>query len=65
MLPVLSLLGALAGIFGALLCALAGLSRLGGVFYLWGFETMTFFSAGVGLLVLACLLRLELLLRRD
>lgn len=63
MLHTLSLLGTLAGTVGALLCAIAGLTRLSGSFYLFGFEATTFFSAGVGLMVLACLLRLELLLR--
>ncbi len=63
MLPILSLAGTLAGILGALLCALAGAVRLSGSFYLWGFEATTFFSVGTGLMVLACLLRLEQLLR--
>lgn len=57
-------LGNLAAIVGILLCLVAGLARLGGMFYLAGFESMTLLNAGVAIMVAAILLKVELLVRQ-
>ncbi len=60
MQKILGLTGSIAGIVGALLCLIAGLARLGGgAYYLAGYETTTLFEVGAGLMVFACLTRLE------
>jgi len=43
---------------GVLLCLLAGGTRLAGLYTLLGFESMTLYVAGIGLMVAACLARL-------
>ncbi|MEZ5529307.1 MAG: hypothetical protein R3E57_05175 [Porticoccaceae bacterium] len=48
-------------LLGVLLCLVAGLARLGGSYYLSGFEVMTIFDAGVATMVFACLLKLYLI----
>jgi len=57
-------LGNAAAIVGILLCLVAGLARLGGMFYLAGFEAMTLLTAGVALMVAAILMKVELLVRK-
>lgn len=52
------LIGIGAGALGILICLLAGLIRLAGAYRLLGYEAMTLFNVGVGLMVLACLLKL-------
>ena len=60
MQKLLGLTGSIAGIVGALLCLVAGLARLGGgAYYLAGYKTTTLFEVGAGLMVFACLTRLE------
>ena len=54
--------GNLAGGLGILLCVAAGLTRLLGSFYLAGYASTTIFSVGTGLMVLACLVKLQALL---
>ena len=54
--------GNLAGGLGILLCVAAGLTRLLGSFYLAGYAATTIFSVGTGLMVLACLVKLQALL---
>jgi hypothetical protein len=44
---------------GIALCAAAGVARLGGSSYILGFEGQSLFLAGIALMVLACLIRLE------
>lgn len=56
---LLSLAGSLAAIAGILLCLIAGAGRLGGNYHLAGFEATTLFAVGTGLMVFACLARLE------
>ncbi len=56
--------GHAAGILGALICLVAGLARVGGGFYVADFEATTLFMVGVGLMVFACMVKLEMLLRR-
>ena len=53
-----------AGILGALLCLVAGVSRLMGSFYVANVEATTLFMVGIGLMVFACLLKLDQLLGR-
>lgn len=54
-------LSILSGISGALLCLAAGISRLTGAFHLGGFEASTLFLGGIGLMVFAGLLKLQLI----
>jgi hypothetical protein len=58
-------MGQAAGLAGVLVCLVAGLGRLTGVYRLANFEATTLFMLGVGLMVFACLVKLELLSRRD
>ncbi len=57
----LVLAGSIAGALGALICLTAGLARMAGFYYLAGYQSTTLFNAGVGLMVFACLVRLETL----
>lgn len=57
----LVLAGSIAGILGALTCLIAGLSRIAGYYYLAGYQSTTLFNAGVGLMIFACLIKLETL----
>jgi len=59
---ILNHTGSIAGITGALLCAISGLTRIFGNFYLAGYESTTLFSVGTGLMVFACLMKLETIL---
>lgn len=54
----------LVGVLGALLCFVTGLARVTGNYYLAGFEAMTIFSGGIGLMVFGIFLKTDLLLRR-
>ena len=58
-------IGNLSGGLGILLCVAAGLTRLLGGFYLAGYAATTIFSVGTGLMVLACLLKLQALLNQQ
>jgi hypothetical protein len=57
----LVLSGSISGILGALTCLIAGLARIAGYYYLAGYQSTTLFNAGVGLMVFACLIKLETL----
>ncbi len=61
MQSLFNLTGTLAGAVGALLCLAAGLTRLTGAYHLAGLEATTIFMVGTGLMVFACLLKLEVL----
>ena len=61
MQQLLTLTGSIAAIFGLLLCAIAGLARLSGLYHLAGYEATTIFTVGTGLMVFACLAKLEAL----
>lgn len=56
----LMLLGLVAGLVGAALCAVAGIGRLTGMYYLAGYENATLLLAGSSLMVFACMVRLYL-----
>ena len=57
----IALISNVAGILGIVVCAVAGLFRLTGQFYVGGYEALTLFNAGVGLMVFSALLKLELI----
>ncbi len=61
MKQALNYTGTFAGIGGALLCAIAGITRIQGGFYIQGYETTTLFNLGVAFMVFACLAKLEVL----
>lgn len=57
--------GNAAAVLGVLCCIVAVLARLSGSYYIaGGTETMTVFLLGVGIMVFACLAKLELLLQQ-
>ena len=49
------------GLAGVLLTLAAGVGRATGHYYFAGFEVLTLFTGGVGLMVMACLAKLQLL----
>jgi hypothetical protein len=51
------------GILGALVCLVSGLARVSGSYHFANFEATTLFMVGVGLMVFACMMKLELLSR--
>lgn len=55
----LALVGSISGMLGAFICLIAGLARVGGYYYLVGYQSTTVFNVGVGLMVFACLVKLE------
>ena len=57
----LGIVGNLAAGIGILTCVVAGVARLFDRFYVANFEAMVLFSVGVGLMVFACLVKLQLL----
>ncbi|HEY5718616.1 MAG TPA: hypothetical protein VIS52_08990 [Motiliproteus sp.] len=57
-------LGDGAAVVGVLLCAVAGLARLGGSYTLLSMDAMTVFVGGMGLMLFACLAKLHLLQQR-
>ena len=61
MQQLLSLTGSIAGVIGILLCALSGLARAFGLFWIAGYEASSLFSLGTGIMVFACLVQLHLL----
>ena len=61
----LGLPGSIAGIVGALICLTSGFARVMGYHYIAGYQSTTLFNVGVGLMVFACLLKLEALIRPE
>lgn len=61
---IIKRLGDLLAIAGILAFIAPILVRLGGQYYLFGFELKTVLMGGSALLLLACLARLELLIRK-
>lgn len=57
-------LGNVVGLAGIALCAAAGLARVMGHFYLFGYASMTLFLAGAGLMIAAILIKVHGLTRR-
>lgn len=57
----LAFAGSISGILGTLICFIAGLARIAGYYYMFGFQSTTVFNAGIGMMVFACLVKLETL----
>lgn len=58
MKALLGLSGHIAAAVGALACLVGGVARLAGHYYLGGFQDMSLFMGGIGLMVFACLAKL-------
>ena len=56
--------GNILGLAGVLLTAAAGVGRIMGHYHLAGFESMTLFMGGIGLMVMGCLAKLHVLSNR-
>jgi hypothetical protein len=52
-----------AGFFGMAICLCAGVFRMTGQYHVAGFEAMTLFAGGMGLMVAACFMKLFLMSR--
>ena len=55
------LIGNVAAITGILVCLAAGLIRLSGNYFIFGFETQTLFLVSIAIMVFACLAKLHVL----
>jgi hypothetical protein len=53
------LAGSATGVVGSVICAIAGLTRVAGYYYVLGFQSTTLFTVGMGLMVFSCMLKLE------
>ena len=58
---VLRLVGNVSAIVGILLSFGAGFARVLGLYLISGYTTMTLFQVGTGLMVLACLCKLQVM----
>jgi type IV secretory pathway VirB2 component (pilin) len=56
--------GNIAGLVGIVVCAVAGIARLLGYYYLLKFEVVTLIIGGTALMVMGCFLKLLQLSRR-
>ena len=56
-----ALAGSITGILGALICFSAGLARISGFYYVAGYQSTTLFNVGVGMMVFACMVKLNTL----
>ena len=56
---MLTLVGNIAALAGLLVCGGAGGARVLGFYQVSGYSTMTLFQVGTGLMVLACLCKLQ------
>jgi type IV secretory pathway VirB2 component (pilin) len=65
MQQLLTLSGHIAAVLGILLCAAAGLARLSGSYHLAGYEATTLFMVGIGVMVFACVVKLEALTQKN
>ena len=61
---MLGVIGNVSAIVGVLLAFGAGLARVLGLYLVSGYTTMTLFQVGTGLMVLACLCKLEVMQKR-
>ena len=59
MQQLLTLSGHIAAVLGILLCVASGLARVSGSYHLAGYEATTLFMVGVGMMVFACLAKLQ------
>ena len=56
---LLTLTGHIAAILGIVCCAGAGLARVSGLYYIAGFQSTSLFMLGTGIMVFACLVKLD------
>ena len=56
---LITLVGKVVGLAGIILTATAGVARVAGHYHLAGFEVMTLFVGGMGLMLIACLAKLH------
>jgi hypothetical protein len=56
---ILDFVGSVVALTGVLVCLVAGVVRLSGSFYVFGFEAQTLFLGGIALMVMACLAKLQ------
>jgi hypothetical protein len=61
---MVGIVGNVSAIVGILLAFGAGLARVLGLYLVSGYTTMTLFQVGTGLMVLACLCKLETMQNR-
>ena len=61
---IIELVGNVSAIAGVLLAFGSGLARVLGLYLVSGYTTMTLFQVGTGLMVLACLCKLEVMRNR-
>jgi type IV secretory pathway VirB2 component (pilin) len=57
----IDLAGNVAAVIGIVICLAAGLIRLSGNYFVFGFETQTLFLGSIAIMVFACLAKLHLL----
>lgn len=62
---LLATLGSLVGTVGILVCLIAGLTRLTGSYYLFGYSAQSLLMIGVAAIIMACYLKLEHLSRSN
>jgi len=55
----LGIIGSVVGVIGILICLFAGLVRVTGGHWLFGFEAFTLFIGGLGVMMMACLAKLQ------
>ena len=61
MQKLLDYVGSAAGVIGVLLCAVAGFARITGEFYVADYQATTLFMVGIGIMVFACMAKLQCL----
>jgi len=57
----LDFIGNGAAVLGMSMCLAAGLLRIYGLFFVLGYQSMTVFAAGTGVMVFACLVKIHVL----
>ena len=55
----LGIIGSIVGVIGTLICLSAGLVRMAGGHWFFGYETFTIFIGGIGVMLMACLAKLQ------
>lgn len=58
------IVGNVLALSGVALCVVAGGARVLGSHYFFGFESITLFTAGTALMVMACLAKVQLLAQK-
>lgn len=61
MTKLIEVVGNILAVVGILVCLVAGIARMMTNWYLMGFESLTIFTVGMGLMLMACLAKLQVL----